>query len=829
LGGSRAHAIDRKQEVLRFDAGGRDSQLDALSVGLDRSSAYTPQRGYGWTNLPTQEFRRAELSRSRTAMTIDGVAGPRLAFRADVAPGTWHVLLWVEAGRDSARQPRLSIQGMHRSTGWQDFLPSEEPRESPEKTFRVFQGIADVASDGLTVELVGVDADVRLLGMTFIRKQDAVSDPQRRLAAQIDAAGGLGNSTPLEGLLNEAVELARQQPTDAYAALWQERIALLSAAERLIAMRGWEWADEPSGMGMFDRLDQAVMLLDGLLGDDGAQADVVTDRALFQRGRLLFWLAKESEGAKSMTAAQRDFARLAPKYSKCDLLRMYMGAKIRSSGEPGRFRPTPEAPAWSNAQREVLCRMRDVVSWWVNQRQATNGEFGGKFGDDVELLRWWAPLALSGDETTRRGWQRLADGVWQSRHVKNGYASKVRDVEHASEFVSDSAPVMLALSDDIRYEQRLALSVPLFNELWTGITPQGHRFFRGAWFSSSEIDIRSPRDRDVAYTARAVRPLRYVAWRRGDSEVIKLLSEWSTAWANAAMRTDKGKPRGIIPPSVRFADEAINGDEPAWYAAHMMWDYFEWGDDVGSMMLDQLLFTYTLTHEKALLEPLTAELELIHSHETALATAKPEQLKQGTALWAADKLVRSQSFWTVVQQWRLATGDARWDDVILRRGTPYIRYRLSGDERHLIEGLDSLLGNLRYNTPLLTSEAIHTDRIYVPGWELAKSMLTGDGVMENASPYFAVTWEQTNADFTALVAEASADRLAVQAFSHSAEQCDVVMRLWQLSPGNYQMRCETVGRAESKRLSVADKGARVRIPMPAMKHVTIIVERQRGS
>lgn len=38
---------------------------------------------------------------------------------------------------------------------------------------------------------------------------------------------------------------------------------------------------------------------------------------------------------------------------------------------------------------------------------------------------------------------------------------------------------------------------------------------------------------------------------------IKLLHEWSKTWRDLALRTDKG----IIPPSVRYPDEAINGDE----------------------------------------------------------------------------------------------------------------------------------------------------------------------------------------------------------------------------------------------------------------------------
>jgi hypothetical protein len=64
-----------------------------------------------------------------------------------------------------------------------------------------------------------------------------------------------------------------------------------------------------------------------------------------------------------------------------------------------------QAPLWSVAQREALCRLRLLAHWWVNERQAANGEFGGKLGDDVELLRTWVTLVLTDDAIAKTGWQ----------------------------------------------------------------------------------------------------------------------------------------------------------------------------------------------------------------------------------------------------------------------------------------------------------------------------------------------------------------------------------------------------------------------------------------
>ena len=141
-------------------------------------------------------------------------------------------------------------------------------------------------------------------------------------------------------------------------------------------------------------------------------------------------------------------------------------------------------------------------------------------------------------------------------------------------------------------------------------------------------------------------------------------------------------------------------------------------------------------------------LDLIQSEEGELIQTKGYSLKEGSRAWAADKLIHSDLFWSVVEQWRFLSGDSRWDDLIMRHGTPYSRYRISGDENHLLEGLDHLLENVRYNTPLKTTEPIHTDRVYAPGYEHLKAMLTGDGIWASISPYYAVSWEKTDEDFT---------------------------------------------------------------------------------
>ena len=820
-----AEQIDSNQFVFHYDAGPSGSSVEAGVVELNLETAYTSEKGFGWTQGPLKGFSRRELSRSRNSMKIDGVSGPRLGFQADIVPGSWSLFLWVESGLEDASSLKLSIQGRERTLGWQAFRSPEEPRHEIQETYRVYQGTAEVSSEGFSFELIGGQDEVHLLGFSLIRSIDSLTEEHRRLMKQLSSAGRYSSAESLDDLSKQVDQELLKDRIDPFYALWKERLELLTLADRYFVMRGWEWANQETGLGIFDRLEQSVMLLDGFLSADTEQARPLTDRALFIRGRILYWLGEQASGTGEIAGGQRDLKKLYARYPDDKLLAMYTGETIDLPDECDCLEKTSDAPAWSVAQREALCRLRQIAHWWVEERQADNGEFGGKFGDDVEMLRWWAPLVLSGDEIAQRGWQKLANGVWESRHIHEGYARKVADVEHASEFISDTASMMAIFSDAPRFVDRLAYSAEHFENVWTGTTTKEHRFFRSAWFSSTAVATEEPKDRDLEFNSRAVKAIRYLMLRRPDPKVIKLLHEWSLAWVSAALRTDKGKPKGIIPASVRFTDEAFNGDEPSWYRANMYWDYFEWEHYAGSMMLDQLCFTYLLTKDEQLLQPMFLALDLIRSEEENVTGNEGASNKEGSRAWVASNLLRSGLFWSVVEQWRFFSGDSRWDDLILRHGTDYGRYRLSGDEHHLVAGLNRLLERVRYNTPMKTTEAIHTDRVYAPGSDHLKAMLTGDGVEQSSSPYFSVSWEQTDEDFTALVSETGRELLKVRLYSHSLDERQVVMRLWQLTPGEYQLRLEPQGQQpQEKSITVHERGQRVQLTLPARRLLRVSLE-----
>ncbi|MBN1482800.1 hypothetical protein EH223_12680 [candidate division KSB1 bacterium] len=756
---------------------------------------------------PTSEFKRQELRKSRSEFTIDGVQGDKLGFRADIPSGKWWLTCWIEAGKEDSSTMHLFLDDEEIRLQWHPFREPAEPRKNIQGIYRILHVPFDVKDGHFEFILHGNNDVVRLLGFSLTPDPVVKTDSHKAMASIIERAGTFNSRENLIDLNNLIAAKVKTDPNDPFYQYWHQQIQLLAEAEILLNYMGWEWAYEKTGLSIFSRYHQAVMILDGLLNRPDVETCPLYERALWMRAKLLYWLGEERHGMHEIAGAQRDFTILRKKYPDDQLLAMYTGEKIKSVSFCDNLLNIDGAPAWSRSQFEALCRMREIAHWWVNERQAENGEFGGKIGDDVELLRWWSSLILAGDQTALRGWKKLADEVWKNPKVYKGYSKYALDVEHASEFISDTAPLMVLYSDDPVYEERLSYSADYFQSLWTGYTIYGNRLFKSAWFGSQSVDMDPPKNRDLEYNTRALKAVRFLLWKSGNPKVLKTMHEYAKTWVRAAMDTAKSKPPGLIPGSIRFPDEAINGDEPTWYKANMYWDYFDWTAHTGSMMLDQLLFTFKMTQDSTLLEPIDKTLQFIKTYD--FVSEHHSRYKTGSAEWAVSHLKNESAFWQVVSQWRLMTSDNRYDDLLLKYGTDYLRFRLTGDESFLVHGCKPVLESVSYNRPLLTSEVLVTDRVYIRGADHLKAMLTGDGVQESSSPYFAVSYQDTRETMTALVKESSTTKLHVQFFSYEHKTYPVKLRVWQLDPGDYLMTIQNKVEETTRSIRINSKGERI--------------------
>lgn len=805
----------------KFDPGKYQKGNDIIL--LSKEKMYTAESGFGWVKQPDREFERKKLSRSRDEFIIDGVTGKQISFRADIPEGKWFIMIWIEAGFEDSSTITINLNDQLQEIKWQAFSPPDEPRISIQNIFRVYSGSFDIKQQPFEMSIKSELDSVRLLGFTLIPGKEKLSDQEQTLLSELKNAGKYKSDGDIKNIQNKFLAVLDVNPEDPFAYYWNEQINLFNKATTFYEMMGWEWAKDKTGLGIFDRYFQSVMILDALVNDKNS---LLYEKALWLRSKILYWLDLERGEEHEKAASSKGLKELYNVYPDDPVLAMYNGEKIDQKDKCDALKIFKTAPLWSKLQYEALCRLKDEIDWWVNFRQEPNGELGGKLGDDVEILRGWTPAILSGDKTALAGWIKLAECVWGSPMLYKGYSKEADDVEHASEFISDTTPELVFFTDEIKYIERLKFSADYFESLWTGINNNGERHFKSAWFSSTEVDSTPPKNRDLEMNARAVKAVRYYAWKTADRNIINHLHEWSIAWVKSSLKKDKEKPGGIIPASVRFPDGQINGNGKNWYDADMYWNYFDWHHNAGTKMYDQFLFTYLLTGDSTLLQPIALTLQLIKKYEKQISVSG-HNIKRGSEEWAVQVLKKKKQFWNTVEQYRFITSDKNYDDLILKYGTPYSKYRLTGDISPIEKSLHSYLENIRFNTPLRTSEVLHTDRVYYPGTNDIKAMLTGDGTDEGSSPYYSVSWENTDEHFTALVNDSGTRKIGIQIFSHADNNKEITMRVWQLKPGKYSLQIlNDAGVIDQTQIEITKRGERINLSIPPQQLLKISINQK---
>lgn len=599
---------------------------------------------------------------------------------------------------------------------------------------------------------------------------------------------------------------------------------------------GWSWAVKSTGLSATKRFYAAADMLKEIIADT---SHPLYYKSLYLRGRIYYWLGKEDSGFFPDTVSNHHFTLLSSKFPDHPVLQMYMGKQIPFSTRSN-VKSVSRAPLWAIYQREAMHRMQQVIHWWVNEKQALNGELGGKYGDDVEILRWWLPAILGADDSTATlGYTRLADGVWNSGILERGFSKKVDDVEHSAELFRDTHPAMFLIKySDPEYVERCMLSMQNFKDVWTGITPRGHRHFKSYYLSATQVLEQEPFGIDVPLNARAVLPGLWLAWYNRNPDLLQSFAEWCNAWIEDAAREENGKPPGVFPAAVTFKSDKIGGYSGTWYDANLSYNYYKW-ESLGHVgeLYTHMLGMYAITKDETYLKPLKSVVQLLQAARTDAGEVKP-----GSLDWVRNKLSNSSGKSTsdhpmarIFAMAKKVTGNKEYDELVRQYGQAYNKYEISNNKSDLLKGFDVLLNSLRYNFPLLTSEVKFTDRVYIPGSNLLLGMYTGHFGGGFEYPALVATWKNTGPDVSIFVRKGDSKSATVSLFN-AADKKQVVMRTWLLEPGHYKVKEgldeNDDGIADSgikeRKIVLEERVNAIRIDVPSKKNWVVSIEQTKS-
>lgn len=478
------------------------------------------------------------------------------------------------------------------------------------------------------------------------------------------------------------------------------------------------------------------------------------------------------------------------------LIRMYLD---RAQPWPSVNPPDPNAPTWANLQRESLEKLSEIIHFWIDERQAPDGQFGGGWGDDVEMWRNWVPILIGfEDPKTNAAQELLSSGLFALPRMAGGYTNKMTDVEHTAEDSGDTGTAMMHIDPDNPIWQDRALRIAeLMRDLWTGWNDRGLLQFKSTYFTSQEVDPSSQRACDTVYHPRAVQPALLYWQRTEDPELTSLFRAWLDTWVDAAASEERGKPAGILPSAIHWPDGQVGGLGENWWDPenHFESSLYRWPSAM-KMLTNSLLLTSHLTGDDAYLEPIRTMAAI----RTAYLEDPPEDPEPGSAMWSARRMGGILS--ETLGKYRLLTGDDQFDQLLLADANAYVRYRLTGDEQILIRALEETAGSFRINRAGYTDEVRWTDRVFrfhsnyandyadpplpKPGLNFLYSSITGDFGNPLYFPMNAVRWKTPPLNIAVLVTDHSTTHLSADLYHFGSNPRSMGAEFYLLDPGEYE-------------------------------------------
>lgn len=550
------------------------------------------------------------------------------------------------------------------------------------------------------------------------------------------------------------------------------------------------------------------------------------------RGRAVLTLVLQSGNLWSYPERRREwfgtargfFEKAQQAFPENRIARMYLGEGIPWTRD---WEPAATAPDWAVQQRIGLEGVADIIQWWLDNRQQADGAFGGGWGDDCEMWRWWAPVLVGFDDPAiRRGQTRFSEALLAQPHMAGGYMSGMTDVEHSAEDSTDAILPMMHLEPDNPVWQRRALRLAeLMESLWTGRNQRGFLQFKSTYFTVDRVHEEPRKACDTPYHVRAVLPALLYWLRSGDAQVGRLMSDWMSTWVDAAERSENGKPAGVLPAALHWPEGSIGGLSPDWWDPqnHGEPTLYQWPSAMGGLT-DVLLLTYHLTGDEKYLAPIRSMARIAIRY-----AEKPENKKAtpGSEAWCAGRVGFLRG---TLSKYRLLTGDDSFDRLLREKGAPVLHFHLTGDRGPLARALGDAATAFSYNFERYTSEVRYTDRVLrfpavfqgevrlaepkfpvrTPDPELLYSTVTGDPGSSGSFPLNAVRWQTPPREIAALVTRSDRCRFDAELFHFGEVPRPMGAELYLLEPGQYRLAL-TSGENTLEEATVAVSGPRMQV------------------
>jgi hypothetical protein len=406
-------------------------------------------------------------------------------------------------------------------------------------------------------------------------------------------------------------------------------------------------------------------------------------------------------------------------------------------------------PQWAYLQVQDLGYLKRLINWYIDNRQISNGEFGGGLSDDSDFSEWFPGLALMGsspDKIKASLWREL-DAMYAQHMFTNGLATIQADELHSYEdginVLSES--MLLDFGSPKQIERAMVTAKRL--EWLTGINAAGHRHVRSDYFNGDKM-AGGVWGWSKAYSYLVFHPALSLVLFNGMPETRQMILQVADGMLAHYKRDPDGKLS--LHTEVNFkTDEDKPTDMRAWF---ILWAAYRWTGD--------------MKYVKPFLDAGLPAMELINSDELNMLNLRGK-LADPVIAAASKPNQPNEELWQFAWQ---VTGDTSYLDRV------YAAQIETAVEKEFISRQGSLW----------------IDRIYFNNGELQRSRLGGVALMRNyCYPGDVVSWkfdEPANDQSVAiLVPEGTPDNMRIIAYNLDSVPVRAQMTGWEIDPGEWTM------------------------------------------
>ncbi len=459
-------------------------------------------------------------------------------------------------------------------------------------------------------------------------------------------------------------------------------------------------------------------------------------------------------------------------------------------------------PAVVREARMAAIEARDVIHWWIDERQDETGYMVGRadmWNDDTKLFNEYGWLwLLSGDEKLAGAVEKYLAAHWAAGRMVNGWSQPWTDIVHSAEEASYLEPTMALYDygDPLHIEQLMQTASNV--DYWTGINGAGHRHFKSNFFTAEKMKTEDHFGRDVGLNATAMTASMYLAWYSRHPRATEEFLQWVDAWVEDSMRETEDKPVGMIPTWIDFETGALGLNKGSY------------GSEITMMMSA----AYQLTGDEKYLAPLLGYLDRFDPAWYQRLNMAAMNLRRDLGPGEYDALFT---------EYADTTNETLRQGSFFQRGLygqelpGLLGWRVTGELADLQVAVRNAWRCNGYGRNIYTVEDAHKDRVYPWGGQVLPWMYCGGSAINRrgSGPYptVRVSWVDAGYDFAALVHEDARDHVRLTAYNFTDAR-EVGMRLWEMAAGVYEVTVTPRGAEAITQLAELHRGEIVRFDLP---------------